>query len=277
MWYAGSVRLVQVDSSVFNRRFRVELDDATAVEAVLYRGDTLCVSSQVGCAVRCPFCASGANGLTRGLSLAELRGQLEAVRALGHQVLRVTVSGVGEPLHNHDNVRAFMESCRAEHVGVSLTSSGGPLARLAEWLSAPHNGLTLSVHAGSEATRARLVPRGPALAPLFALLAERLPALTRKRRKKLALAYLLLAGENDDDAELDAFIARARPLGLAVHLYAYNPVPTSSQRTADRARYEQIYQRMREAGLTVRMSSQARIEANGGCGTLVAARALPQL
>jgi 23S rRNA (adenine2503-C2)-methyltransferase len=160
---------------------------------------------------------------------------------------------------------------------VSLTSSGGPLARLAEWLPAPHNGLTLSVHAGSEATRARLVPRGPALAPLFALLAERLPALTRKRRKKLALAYLLLAGENDDDAELDAFIARARPLGLAVHLYAYNPVPTSSQRTADRARYEQIYQRMREAGLTVRMSSQARIEANGGCGTLVAARALPQL
>jgi 23S rRNA (adenine2503-C2)-methyltransferase len=269
-WYAGRVRLVEVDVSVFNRRFRVELDDGTAVEAVLYRGDTLCVSSQVGCAVRCPFCASGANGLTRGLTLAELSGQLEAVRALGYTVARATVSGVGEPLHNHENVRAFVEACRSSGVGVSLTSSGGPLSRLREWLRAPHNGLTLSVHAGREDTRARLVPKGPALAELFSVLHECVPTLTRKRRKKLALAYLVLADQNDGDEELDAFIERVRPLQLAVHLYAYNPVPTSAQRAITRERYEAIYQRMRDAGLVVRMSSQARIEANGGCGTLIA-------
>jgi 23S rRNA (adenine2503-C2)-methyltransferase len=264
------VHLVEVDHSLFNRRFRVELDDGAAVEAVLYRGDTLCVSSQVGCAVRCPFCASGANGLARGLSLDELTGQLAAVRALGHAVQRATVSGVGEPLHNHDNVRAFVEHCRAQGVGVSLTSSGGPLPRLKEWLHAPHNGLTLSVHAGREETRARTVPKGPALAALFGMLRDELPSMTRKRRKKLALAYLVLADMNDGDDEIDAFVARAAPLGLAVHLYAYNPVPTSTQRPITRERYEAVYTRMRDAGLTVRMSSQARIEANGGCGTLVA-------
>jgi 23S rRNA (adenine2503-C2)-methyltransferase len=267
------VRLEELDVSVFNRRFRVELDDGAAVEAVLYRGDTLCVSSQVGCAVRCPFCASGANGLTRGLSLAELIGQLDAVRARGHRVERATVSGVGEPLHNHENVRAFVDSCRAQNVRVSLTSSGGPLPRLKEWLHAPHNGLTLSVHAGREQTRARTVPKGPSLAELFATVSAELPGLTRKRRKKLALAYLVLAGQNDSDDEIDAFIARATPLALAVHLYAYNPVPTSAQQPITRARYEAIYARMRDAGLTVRMSSQARIEANGGCGTLVALNA----
>lgn len=265
-----SMRLAEVDVSTFNRRFRVELDDGSAVEAVLYRGDTLCVSSQVGCAVRCPFCASGAGGLTRGLSPDELWGQVEHVRALGHRVARVTVSGVGEPLHNHEHVREFVYRCRAQGIGPSLTTSGGPLPRLCEWLGLPHNGLTISVHAGTEATRAQLVPKGPTLAALFAALAEQLPLLTRARRKKVALAYLLIAAENDRDEELDAFVARVQPLGLAVHLYAYNPVPTSAHRALSRERYEAVYARMREAGLVVRMSSQARIEANGGCGTLVA-------
>lgn len=266
------MQLVEVDVSTFNRRFRVQLDDGAAVEAVHYRGDSLCISSQVGCAVGCTFCASGARGLARPLTGDELWGQVEHVRALGHQVARVTVSGVGEPLHNHEHVRAFVERCRRERMAPSLTTSGGPLPRLREWLTLPHNGLTISVHAGQESTRARLVPRGPALAPLFALLADALPTLTRDRKKKLALAYLLIDGENSDHEELDAFIARAAPLGLAVHLYAYNPVPTSAHHPLSRARYEQVYARMREAGLVVRMSSKARTEANGGCGTLVALR-----
>jgi 23S rRNA (adenine2503-C2)-methyltransferase len=257
----------------FNRAFVATLADGARVEVVFYRGDTLCVSSQVGCAVRCPFCASGANGLGRGLSLEELVSQVEAVRARGMSPARVTVSGVGEPLHNAANVRAFLEWCRAERIAPSLTTSGGPLARLEEALAEwPHNGLTISVHAGTEPTRARMVPKGPPLDALFATLATRAPSLTRARRKKTALAYLLVAGENDDDAELEAFARRASPLGLVVHLYALNPVPTSAARATSREAYERSYARLREAGLTVRMSSQARVEAQGGCGTLVALR-----
>jgi 23S rRNA (adenine2503-C2)-methyltransferase len=264
------MQLVQADVSTFNRRYKVALEDGSAVEAVLYRGDTLCISSQVGCAVRCPFCASGARGLLRPLTLAELWGQVEHVRALGHAVARVTVSGVGEPLHNHENVRGFVLRCREQHIGPSLTTSGGPLPRLAEWLGLPHNGLTISVHAGRESTRERLVPKAPDLASLFALLRTQLPTLSRARRKKVALAYLAIADQNDALDEVDAFIERAFPLGVAVHLYAYNAVPTSSFRALGRDSYERIYERMRAAGLVVRMSSQARIEANGGCGTLVA-------
>ena len=264
------MQLVEVETSAFNRRFRVELGDGSAVEAVHYRGDTLCISSQVGCAVGCPFCASGANGLLRPLAFDELWGQVEAVRARDLTVKRVTVSGVGEPLHSHRAVFELIARCRAEHIGPSITTSGGPLERLRELMHLPHNGLTLSVHAGSEATRQRVVPRGPALEPLFAVLREEVPRLSRSRQRKVALAYLVLAEHNDGDAEVDAFVERVVPLGLTVHLYAYNPVATSSQKPVERARYEAIYQRMRERGLTVRMSSQARIEANGGCCTLVA-------
>ena len=270
---AAAVQLEHADSNGSNVRWRVRLADGARVECVLYRGDTLCVSSQVGCAVRCPFCASGANGLGRSLTLAEMVGQMDAVRALGHRVLRVTMSGVGEPLHNHHAAQEFVRACHARGIAPSLTTSGGPLARLREWLHAPHNGLTISVHAGSEPVRARMVPHGPALEPLFALLQDEVPRMTQRRRRKTALAYLAIEGENDGDAEVDAFVARARGLGFRIHLYAYNPVAHSRYAPLPEARYAAIYERMASAGLRVAMSSRARIQPNGGCGTLLALHA----
>lgn len=268
------VRIVE-EHRTANLRYVVALDDGASVESVLYRGDSLCVSSQVGCAVSCPFCASGANGLTRNLALAELIGQVEQVEAvLGRSVARVTVSGVGEPLHNPAVVE-FISWCRTRNTPASITTSGGPLRRLQSWLSPdgpPHNGISVSIHAGREHTRARTVPRGPALEPLFSLLREQVPQLSSSRRRKLALAYLLLADLNDDDAEIDAFLQLAKPLALKVHLYRYNPVPTSTQRQISDQRYHEVYQRICAEGLDVRRSSQARIEENGGCGTLVALR-----
>ncbi|MFK7985185.1 MAG: radical SAM protein [Sandaracinaceae bacterium] len=265
------LRLERVQRSPQNLRYEVHLDDGASVEAVLYRSHSLCVSCQVGCAVGCPFCASGAFGLTRPLSLEEMIGQVEAVLADGAEVTRVTVSGVGEPLHNRA-LLPFLDWCRARRIAPSLTTSGGPLDRLVEALHAPHNGLTVSVHAGTEPTRACAVPHAPGLDALFEVLGREVPGLSRKRRKKTALAYLLVDGLNDTDAEVDAFVARSLPLGLRAHLYAYNAVPTSTLGPVGRDRYEAVYERMRAAGLRVHMSSQARVEANGGCGTLVALR-----
>lgn len=264
------------DAGGGNVRHVVKLDDGAEVEAVVYRGDTACLSTQVGCGVRCPFCASGARGLARSLAADEMMGVLALLEAHGHGVARVTLSGSGEPMHASEACADVVRRCHARGTPASITTSGGPLPRLASWLvpdAPPHNGLTISVHAGTEATRARMVPGGPPLAGLFALLAERVPALPRKRRKKIALAYLLIEGENDGDTELDAFGERAVPLGLAVHLYQHNPVPTSALRGVSRERYEASYARLVARGLLVRMSSQARLEANGGCGTLVALRA----
>ena len=266
------MKIVREESSAQNRRFVIGLDDGAEVEAVLYRGDTLCISSQAGCAVRCPFCASGANGLARHLTLDELIGQIDLVAASADGIVRATISGVGEPLHNADNVEAFFPAASARGIKTSFTTSGGNEARLLRALHWPHNGLTLSIHAGTENTRKKLVPHGPSLDEIFGVLAKELPKLTRHKRKKTALAYLVLAGENDSDAEVDAFIDRVLPLQLAVHLYQHNAVPTSPMQGVTRARYEEIYERMRAAKLLVRMSSKARLENNGGCGTLVALR-----
>lgn len=269
---ASVIEIASEHPGAQNHRFVVALGDGAAVEAVLYRGDSLCVSTQVGCAVRCPFCASGAGGLARNLSLAELVGQIEAVRSRGHALARVTFSGIGEPLHNATAVRDAIDWCRSAGLAPSLTTSGGPTRRLREALGWPHNGLTVSVHAGTDAVRARLVPEGPRLDELFATLREGVSSLGTRRRKKLALAYLLVARENEAPEELEAFADRAVPLGLAVHLYAYNPVRTSQAAPVARAGYERAWKQLRDRGLVVRMSSTARTEGNGGCGTLVASR-----
>ncbi len=261
-----------------NERLVLRLADGAEVEVVVYRRTSVCLSTQVGCGVRCPFCASGANGLARSLSSDEMMAALELVESRGYPIERVTLSGSGEPLHAHEACLEVVRRCHARRTPASITTSGGPLARLATWLAPPpegpnHNGITISVHAGTEETRARLVPHGPPLADLFDVIAANLPSLSNKRRKKIALAYLVVAGANDTDGELDAFAARAISLGLVVHLYAHNAVPTSVLHGVDRSRYESIYARLAEAGLRVRMSSQARLEPNGGCGTLVALRA----
>lgn len=263
-------RILHEERGTWNHRYEVELGDGARVEAVLYRGDTLCISTQVGCATGCPFCASGERGLDRPLRLEELVAEVELVQGRGHDLRRVTLSGIGEPLHNFSVLAPFLDWARARRLGVSITTSGGPLPRLREILSWPHNGLTISVHAGTEFVRARLVPKGPRLAELFETLASELPTLGTRRRKKVALAYLGVAGVNDDPAEIAAFLVRARPLGLAVHLYALNPVAASAFEPLPRDRYEAIYAQMVAAGLRVRMSSKARTEPNGGCGTLVA-------
>lgn len=267
-----ALEIVDERVGTYNRKYAIKLNDESQVEAVLYRGDSLCISSQVGCAVGCPFCASGANGLGRNLSLAELHAQVAAVRARGAHVERVTLSGVGEPLHNHQVCGQFIRESHESGTPVSLTSSGGPLSRLRDAFEWPHRGLSLSIHAGTEEARAKAVPRGPALGPLFETLRELLPLASARRRRRLALAYLLLEGINAHDSEIDAFIERALPLGVKIHLYSYNPVPTSEQSRATEARYQEVFHRMCVAGLEVRRSSQARVEANGGCGTLVAIR-----
>ena len=263
------MRVDSEDESEFNLRFGVRLDDGARVEAVLYRGDTLCVSSQVGCSVGCPFCASGAQGLARSLKLPELRGQIEQVRGRGHTVKRVTLSGVGEPLLNPACVE-FVHECRAQSIPPSVTTSGGSAALLARWLHLPHNGLTLSVHAGTEETRARLVPGAPDLDTLFDVLGEELPKLSRSRKKKVTLAYLLLAGENDGVDELDAFAERVAPLSLDVQLYSHNAVAHSAHGSPEEDDVTRIKARLEARGLRVRRSSKARREANGGCGTLLA-------
>ncbi len=262
------MRIASREVSDLNTRFVLELDDLSMVEAVVYRHHTLCVSSQVGCAVGCPFCASGKNGLLRNITFEEMVGQVELTQASAPELRRVTISGVGEPLHNIPTLERFLPWCRQQRLAPSITTSAGPLSKLQALFNMPHNGVTISVHAGSEPMRRQLVPRGPSLGALFKDLARVLPQLSKSRKRRVSLAYLLLDGVNDGQQETELFAQRALATGLSVYLYRLNHVPNSAYRRSHV--YDNVYDAWVQAGLEVRRSSLARVESNGGCGTLVA-------
>ena len=252
-----------------NRRLLVPLAGGVAVEAVYYTSGTLCVSAQAGCAVGCPFCASGSRGLLRNLTAAEMSAQIEAVGAAGFVPERVTISGIGEPLHNLAAVSDFLAGCRLRHLPVSLTTCGTPLPSLQKLLQLPHNGVMLSLHAATAPTRRQLVPAGDDPAQLRQFLLSAWTGLARRRRRKIGINYLLLAGINDSDAELAALGDWLRPFPeLTVHLLAYNCLPELNLPFATSPRLEFWYGELSAAGVHVRRANRWRTQADGGCGTL---------
>lgn len=251
-----------------NRKISLRLADGLVVEAVYYGSGTLCISSQAGCAVGCPFCASGSRGLLRNLTVDELEAQLLSARQKGFEPARLTISGIGEPLHNWLVIKAFLDRCRERQLPVSVTTTGTPLERLAELLATEHNGVMLSLHAADSFTHRRLVPHGPDLAALDALFDKTLPTLSRRRRRKLGINYLLLAGINDSDEALTALLAQMqRRPDVTVHLLACNPVADSPFRT-DPQRIDAWHAVLTAKGIAVRRPNRWRNAAEGGCGTL---------
>ncbi len=263
------MRLQRIIESELNRLFVFELEDGFAVEAVHYRGDTLCISTQVGCAVKCGFCASGRHGLFRNLSFEEMIFQYYEVSTL-HKVRRIAIAGIGEPLANWKNVRRAFMFFKDRGFKVSFYTTGFPLQNLKELLSLPHNGVSLSIHFLKEDLRRELMPHAGRLSDLLSTLREILPTLSRKRRKKISLAYLLLRDVNDSRSDLELLGKLAKELGLGVTLLYYNDVagfkPVSPQE------YEDAFLFLKSMGVRVTLSNRFRRDPIGGCGTLTVGR-----
>lgn len=252
-----------------NRRFGVLLDDGITVEAVYYGSGTLCISTQAGCALGCPFCASGSRGLLRNLSLDELQLQLEAARAQGLEPTRLTLSGIGEPLHNPVATAGFIRGCAGQRMPVSLTTTGSPAGRIAEFMALPHNGLMFSLHAASPSVHRRLVPHGPDFGQLCTLITSALATLSKRRRRKLGINYLLLAGINDGPEEIGRLkgLMKSWP-DLTLHLLSCNRVVQGEYFSPPDAVFDAICTEFSAEGIHVRRPNLWRRQADGGCGTL---------
>ena len=204
--------------------------DGNTIETVLIRvprRTTVCVSTQVGCAVRCVFCASGRYGLVRDLTKAEIIDQVMlACRELGKRVDNVVVMGMGEPLMNLDALVSALDELGSpetidlgnRHVTISTSGIVPGIRRLAE-LRRPWN-LALSLHAVNDEERARIIPteyRYP-LEEIFAA-CEYHRELTNRM---LTLEYALIDGRNDSRPTLERLAAIARRLHAKVNLIPCN-------------------------------------------------------
>ena len=197
---------------------------------------TQCISSQVGCAMGCVFCASGVAGLERHLGPHEIVGQVLQARAgldAGERLSNVVFMGMGEPLHNYDAVaRALRLLVHPEGIGMSkrkITVSTSGLVPEIDRLGkdfAGGIGLAISLHATDDETRGKLMPinRKYPLAELMAAL-RRYPIPPHRR---ITIEYTLVSGKNDTVEEAERLARLLRGLPIKVNLIPMNPIEASS-------------------------------------------------
>ncbi len=245
------------------------------VEAVAMPGTagrTLCLSTQVGCPVRCPFCASGLEGLERNLSAGEILEQALQLRRLQGPFQRVVVMGMGDAGFNLEATLRALEAILdpegfglgARRVTLSTVAPRGVLERLAAW-GRPVQ-VALSLHAPDDELRQRLVP-GVRKRGLEETL-EEADRLFRASGREYTVEYVLLGGINDAPAQARRLAALLRGRRLHVNLIPWNPVAGLGYRRPARQAQETFARILREAGLSVTLRRSLGREAEAACGQL---------
>lgn len=266
-------------------RLVFELHDGRRVEGVILpnpvRPDraTLCLSSQVGCAMACRFCATGTLKLTRHLLAGEIVAQVHAVReelGAGRALTHLVFMGMGEPLHNYGALRDALFNLFDHHGDpfdrrkVTVSTVGLP-ERIDE-LSRDFDGrlqLALSLHAGTDATRRRILPMAKKVS--MAALRERVVAYEGVRNSRLMCEYVVLPGVNDTPDELDALSAWMDGLRGVVNLIPFNPFPGAPFETPTDAQVTAVWDHLRLNGTPAKIRWPRGREASGACGQLMLA------
>jgi 23S rRNA (adenine2503-C2)-methyltransferase len=287
---AASFRLGALDhthtqgSADTTRKFLFKLHDGRYVESVLIPANpalygeksdrrTLCVSSQVGCAYGCKFCASGLAGFTRNLDPSEIAGQVLAAEQLsGERVDNLVFMGMGEPLANLDNLLSAIALITGEktlHLGARhLTiSTSGLVPQIRQLAEHPQQiRLAISLHGATDEVRRQIMPvnkKWP-VAELF----DALDFWNAKKNQKLTLEYILIEGVNDS-LEQAAILARhARRLHAKVNLIPYNKVEGLEWKRPPDTRCRAFRDILKNAGVSATLRLEKGHDIDAACGQL---------
>ena len=254
-------------------KFLWQLEDGEAIESVLIpegKRRTLCISSQVGCALGCVFCATGRMGFRRNLSPAEIAGQVRELllSAAGQAPTNVVFMGMGEPLLNWEAVDASLTILNhpdgfgigARHITVSTV---GILANLAQLARRPEQfRLALSLHAPTPALRLALMP----IEKKYAL-PDVVQALQQFRRR-VTLEYVLIDGRNDALETADRLAELAKPLGALVNLLPLHPGGAPHLTPSSRRRMLEFERRLRSRGVEAVLRRSRGLDISAACGQL---------
>lgn len=258
-------------------KFLFKTTDGHFLESVLIsqRGrETVCVSTQLGCAVRCPFCASGKNGLLRNLTAGEIIEQIIRIaRESGRAITNVVFMGMGEPLDNFEEVMKALDILTAQwgfEMGgrkITVSTSGVP-EKIYEFVKRTEGRIRLSVslHSPDEETRSRLVPYNRKY-PLKELL-ETLKKIHRDLKRDITFEYTLIEGMNDSEGDARALAAIAKPLQAKINLIPYNPIREIAWKTPSEETMTQFRQTLEKAGVRSTFRKTVGRDINGACGQL---------
>ena len=240
---------------------------------------TLCLSSQVGCAMGCTFCATGLMGIQRNLSAGEIAGQVVTMlNAHGHgpstlDPINIVFMGMGEPMHNLEHVMAafaLMTDPKGLSISprrITLSTSGlvSGIQRLAGYPTRPR--LALSLNATTDAYRSSIMPVNKAWN--LQALAAALKAFPLEHGERITLEYVLLKGVTDSLEDGRRLAAFARQFPSKVNLIPFNPHEGSGYQTPSEARIQELCALLAEREVTVSVRRSRGQDVAGACGQLV--------
>jgi 23S rRNA (adenine2503-C2)-methyltransferase len=246
---------------------------------------TQCISTQVGCAMGCIFCASGVAGLKRHLGADEIIAQVLAGRARldpGERLSNVVYMGMGEPLANYDATARSLRllthpdgiALSARRITVSTSGLVPEIARLGADFGG-RIGLAISLHAADDETRTRLMPinkKYPLPTLMAALRAYPLPA-----RRRITIEYTLVAGKNDDPAEAKKLVKLLRGLPVKVNLIPMNPIAASTLGPPEMRGVLGFQRILCDAGYSCFIRRRRGDDVDAACGQLALLGAKPKV
>jgi 23S rRNA (adenine2503-C2)-methyltransferase len=270
------------DSADGTRKWALQVGPNNRVETVFIpdgeRG-TLCVSTQVGCALECRFCSTGAQGFNRNLSTAEIIGQVWwANRAMGRDpknerlISNVVLMGMGEPLLNYDHTVRALNLMLDDHAyGLSrrrvTVSTSGIVPAMDRLSQDCPVALAVSLHAPNDRLRDELVPINRKY-PLKELMAACQRYLEFAPRDFITFEYVMLDGINDSDVQAWELIALTREVPCKFNLIPFNPFPDTVYKRSPAQRVREFAARLQEAGIVTTTRKTRGEDIDAACGQL---------
>lgn len=269
----ADVKISAIDGT---RKYLFALPDGNVIESVLmkYRhGNSVCISSQVGCRMGCRFCASTIDGLERNLRPSEMLDQIYRIQKdIGERISNVVVMGSGEPMDNYDHLIRFIGLLTDEHglhisqrnITVSTCGLVPQMKRLAE--EDLQITLALSLHAVNDETRRQLMP----VAKRYSL-REVLDACRyyyKKTGRRMTFEYSLVRGVNDSIAEAEALARLLHDQHGHVNLIPVNPIKERDFVQSERKAVEAFKNSLEKKGINVTIRREMGRDIHGACGQL---------
>ena len=258
------------------RKYLFELHDGEYVESVFMRyshGNSVCVSSQVGCRMGCSFCASTLDGLVRNLSAGEILGQIYAImKDTGERVSNVVIMGSGEPFDNYDNVLSFMRLLNSEK-GINISgrnvtvSTCGLVEKIRQFADEEMSAtLAISLHASNDEKRRQIMP----IANRYSI--DEIIAACKyffdKTGRRLTFEYSLIAGVNDSETEAKELSSLLKGLNCHVNLIPVNPVKETGYKSPSREAALSFKNKLEKNHINVTIRREMGRDIDGACGQL---------
>ena len=278
MYEYTSLEIVRVQESKLDgtRKFLFRLRDGNVVESVWMKykhGNSVCISSQVGCRMGCRFCASTLDGLERNLMPSEMLDQIYAIsRYTGERVSNVVIMGSGEPMDNYDNFLQFVKLLTDEnglHISArNVTVSTCGLVPQMRMLAKEHLQITLalSLHATTDEKRRKLMPI--AYKYTIAEIMDACKFYFEQTGRRITFEYSLVGGVNDTQEDADELVALARPLNCHINLIPVNPIKERDYVQSDDHHIQAFKNKLEKNHIQVTIRREMGRDIDGACGQL---------